>query len=138
MIVKKNMFIKMMGMLIKRKLTRTEKEYYKMPFEAEASRKPLFVLPNSFPKKGRNPQVDDMADFMNKNNEFLKKTEIPKLLIYAKPGMLVNKKVLKWVLDNINNIEAKYVGKAKHLMEEDLPHEIGHSIASWRTKLQHR
>ena len=35
-------------MLIKRKLTKTEKNYYKKPFELEDSRKPLFTLPNSF------------------------------------------------------------------------------------------
>lgn len=131
MIVKKNMFIKMMGMLIKRKLTKEEKDYYKSPYLKEESRKPLFVLPNSFPKKGKKPQPNDMADFMNKNNEFLIKTNIPKLLLYARPGMLVNKKSLKWINNNIPNIETKLVGKAKHLMEEDLPLEIGQSINKW-------
>lgn len=135
MIVKKNMFIKMMGMLIKRKLTKTEKNYYQKPFEIEASRKPLFVLPNSFPKKGKHPEPGDMADFMNKNNAFLIKSNIPKLLIYAKPGMLVNKKVLQWVDSNLTNIETICAGKAKHLMEEDLPHEIGNLIKNWNSKL---
>ena len=135
MIVKKNMFIKMMGMLIKRKLTKTEKEYYQKPFETVESRKPLFVLPNSFPKKGKNAQTDDMGDFMNKNSEFLKSSSIPKLLLYAKPGMIVNKKVLKWVDENLTNSETQLLGKAKHLMEEDLPHEIGAAIKEWNSKL---
>ena len=131
MIVKKNMFIKMMGMLIKRKLSKEEKAYYLAPFINEKARKPLFVLPNSFPKKGKNATPDDMADFMNKNNAFLVKTEIPKLLLYAKPGMIVNKKTLKWVNGNLTNIETKLVGKAKHLMEEDVPHQIGITINDW-------
>ena len=135
MIAKKNMFIKMMGMLIKRKLTKEEKTYYRAPFPTEETRKPLFVLPNSFPKKGKNPKPNDMADFMNKNNEFLTKTTIPKLLLYAKPGMLVNKKALKWITTHIPTIETKDVGKAKHLMEEDLPHEIGNAIQTWYLKL---
>lgn len=135
MIVKKNMFIKMMGMLIKRKLTKEEKDYYRSPFLKEESRKSLFVLPNSFPKKGKNPEPNDMADFMNKNNDFLMKTDIPKLLLYAHPGMLVNKKSLKWIKNNISNIDSKLVGKAKHLMEEDLPLEIGNSINEWNLKL---
>ena len=38
---------------------------------------------------------------------------------------LTNKKVLGWAEQNLKNLETQYVGKAKHLMEEDLPHEIG-------------
>lgn len=135
MIVKKNMFIKMMGMLIKRKLTKDEKEYYRKPFLNEEARKPLFVLPNSYPKKGKNAQPNDMADFMNQNNAFLIKSNIPKLLLYTKPGMLVNKKTIKWINNNLSNIDTKLLGKAKHLMEEDVPHEIGRSIKDWYLKL---
>jgi len=136
MIVKKNMFIKMMSMLIKRKLTKREKEYYLQPFKTIDSRLPLFVLPNSFPRKGKNAQLNDMADFMNKNNEKLLKSDIPKLLVYAKPGMLVNKKVLHWVKENLTNLQTQYVGKAKHLMEEDLPHKIGEAIKNWYRTLK--
>ena len=136
MIVKNNMFIMMMGMLIKRRLTKEEKEHYRAPFLEEIARKPLFVLPNSFPRKGENPLSNDMADMMNKNNKFLVKTSIPKLLLYGKPGMLVNKKVLRWINDNLKNIDIKLVGKAKHLMEEDLPHEIGSAINRWYSDLR--
>ena len=138
MIVKENMFIKVMGMLIKRKLTKEEKEHYRSPFLKEESRKPLFALPNSFPKNGKNAQPNDMGDFLNKNNKFLVKTNIPKLLLYAKPGMLINKKVLKWINVNLSNIETKLVGKATHLMEEDLPHQIGSSINQWYLKLENK
>jgi haloalkane dehalogenase len=135
MIVKKNMFIKMMGMLIKRRLNPTEKSNYLKPFETKESRLPLFVLPNSFPRKGKNPKSGDMADFMNKNNVKLQESDVPKLLVYAKPGMLVNKKVLKWVKENLTNMQTQYVGKAKHLMEEDLPNEIGCAIRNWYAQL---
>jgi len=135
MIVKKNMFIKMMGMLMKRKLSKDEKEHYSSPFTTQESRKPLFVLPNSFPKKGKNAEPDDMADFMNKNNAFLKESSIPKLVLYAKPGMIVNKKVLKWIEENLTEVETQEMGKAKHLMEEDLPVEIGTAIGLWTSNL---
>ncbi len=131
MLVKKNMMIKMMPFLIKRKLSKEEKHQYLAPFVEEKNRLQLFSMPNSFPRKGKNPQEHDMADFMNKNNAFLENSDIPKLVLYAKPGMLVNRKTLKWIEASLSHIETKMLGKAKHLMEEDLPLEIASSIQDW-------
>jgi len=131
MFVKKNMFLKMMPMLIKRQLTPFEKNYYQQPFQTESSRLALFAPPHSFPKKGKNAQPDDMGDFLNRNAAALQQSSLPKLLLYAKPGMLVNKKVLNWAENNLPNLQTNYLGKAKHLMEEDLPHEIGVAIRQW-------
>jgi haloalkane dehalogenase len=135
MFVKKNMFIKMMSMLIKRKLTKAEKAVYAAPFETIESRIPMFKLANGFPKKGNNAQVGDMGDYLNKNAAWLVTSEHPKLLITAKPGMLVNKKVVSWANTNLKNMQIDEAGKAKHLMEEDLPHQIGNSIRNWYLKL---
>ena len=131
MFVKRNMFLKMMPMLIKRKLRKEEKSVYKAPFPTRESRIPLFVLPHAFPKKGRNAQPGDMADYLNKNAEKLKESSIPKLLLHAKPGMLVNKKVLKWAGENLPALEVVQVGKGKHLIEEDVPDAIGRAIRGW-------
>lgn len=72
-----------------------------------------------------------MADYLNKNAAALQKSNLPKLLLYAKPGMLVNKKVLRWADENLSQLKSKYLGRAKHLMEEDLPQEIGMAIKVW-------
>lgn len=135
MFMKRNMFLKMMGMLIKRKLTPIEKAHYNEPFTTEASRIALFAPPHSFPKKGKNAQPGDMGDFLNRNAAHLLQSDLPKLLLYAKPGMLTNKKVRKWAEEHLSNLEMVYVGKAKHLMEEDLPHEIGKAVRDWYLKL---
>lgn len=131
MFVKRNMFIKMMGMLIKRKLTKIEKEIYKAPFKTVDSRLAIYSLSHSYPKKGKNPQLGDMADYLNKNADWLRSSKHPKLLITAKPGMLVNKKVVNWAQINLQKLQIVNAGKAKHLMEEDLPHQIGLSIREW-------
>ena len=134
-IVKKNIFLKMMPMLIKRKLTETEKNTYWAPFPTPESRIPLYVLPHSFPKKGKNTQPGDMGDFLNRNAADLQASSLPKLLLYAKPGMLINKKNRNWAIENLSQLEMEFVGKAKHLMEEDVPHEIGEAIQQWYVKL---
>ncbi|MBI1228094.1 MAG: haloalkane dehalogenase [Bacteroidetes bacterium] len=131
MIVKNNMFIKMMPRLIKRKLTKAEKAAYRQPFQARHSRVPLFVMPHAFPKKGKDAVPGDMADFLNNNAVALQKSDLPKLLLYAKPGMLVNQNALQWAEKNLSNLQSQNLGKAKHLMEEDLPHEIGEAIRVW-------
>ena len=135
MIVKKNMFLKMMPMLMKHKLTAEEKAVYHAPFTTEASRKALYTPPRSFPKKGKNPEANDMADFINSYSEKLQQSELPKLLLYARPGMLVNKKVLKWSEEHLPNLTTTYVGKGKHLMEEDQPQAIGEGIINWLNTL---
>ena len=135
MFVKKNMFIKMMPMLIKRNLNKQEKEMYAAPFKTEKSRTALFTMPNSFPKKGRNAIEGDMGDYLNKNTAWLLTSEHPKLIVTAKPGMLMTTKVMEWIQINLSNAKIENVGKAKHLMEEDLPLEIGQSIKKWYFKL---
>lgn len=128
MIVNKNMFIKMLPMMMKTKLSKKNKEMYAMPFPTSSSRTPLFVLPNSFPKKGITKTQGDMADYMNVNAEFLKTTTLPKLILHAKPGMIIHKKTIQWIDNNLKNVTTLYLGKAKHLMEEDLPIEIAEAI----------
>ena len=108
MFVKKNMFLKMMSMLIKRKLTDVEKAYYRAPFTTEASRIPLFTLVNAFPRKGKNPQPGDMADFLTQNDSSLRASSLPKLLLYAKPGMLINKKALTWAKEHLPHLTTQF------------------------------
>ena len=134
-IVKKNLFLKLMPMLIKRKLTEEEKAVYREPFPTPESRLPLYALPSSFPKKGKDAQDGDMGDFLNQNATDLQKSSIPKLLLYAKPGMLINKKNRAWATNNLSELEMVFVGKAKHLMEEDVPQKIGQAIQQWYVKL---
>lgn len=131
MFVKRNMFLKMMPMLIKRRLTKAEKEIYRQPFPTEASRLALYAPPKSWPRKGKNAQPGDMADFLNQYSAFIQASPLPKLLLYAKPGMLVNKKVLRWAKTHLPALSTVYIGKGKHLIEEDQPHAIGTAIAEW-------
>ena len=79
-----------------------------------------------------------MADYLNRNAAALKQSDIPKLILHAKPGMLINKKALAWAKDNLSNLKTQALGKAKHLMEEDMPHEIGMAIRDWKKEIDHQ
>lgn len=136
MFVRKNMFIKMMPKLIKRKLSDSEKEAYAAPFKTEQSRMSMYKLISAFPLKGKNVSGGDMGYYLNLNSEWLETSSHPKLILAAKPGMLMNKKNLAWASSNLSNLQIEHLGKAKHLMEEDLPNEIGLSVREWYFNLK--
>lgn len=130
MIAKNNFFIKMLLFKLgtKRKLSKEEKAYYNAPYPTIESRKPLEVWPKEIPIDGmpnRNYKI------ISEYSEWLKATSIPKLLLYAKPGMIIKKKDVEKIQNEFKNLESVYIGKGKHYIQEDHPHEIGKAIQNW-------
>lgn len=48
--------------------------------------------------------------------------------------VFLNKNV-DWIKRDYNSLKAVYVGKGKHYIQEDHPHEIGPALRSWAQKL---
>lgn len=114
-----------------RTLTEEEKQHYSDPYPTEASRKPIKTWPKEIPFDGvtaRNYKA------INAYSEWLKETTLPKLLLYAKPGMIIQKKEVEIIQNEMKNLDAQYVGKGKHYIQEDVPHEIGNAIQQWVRK----
>ena len=134
MIAENNFFIK--KFLFKfgtgRKLSKAEKAYYAAPYPTVESRKPVRVWPKEIPIEGT-PQRN--FDVVSGYAEWLKETELPKLLLYAKPGMIIKKSEVERLQVELKNLEAVYVGKGKHYIQEDHPHEIGRAIEEWAGKV---
>lgn len=135
MIAENNFFINkfLFKFGVNRKFSTIEKNYYNYPFPTVESRKPIKVWPKEIPIDGipaRNHTI--ITDY----SIWLKETNIPKLLLYAKPGMIIKKKDVEKIQNEFKNIEAIYIGKGKHYLQEDHPHEIGNSIKDWVKKTQ--
>ncbi|MBY0482809.1 MAG: haloalkane dehalogenase [Chitinophagaceae bacterium] len=135
MIAEKNMFIKsfLYKQGIKRKLSDLEKEYYAKPYPTVASRKPIEVWPKEIPIEGA-PRRN--FDIVENYALWLRNTNVPKLLLYATPGMLFTKKEVARLEAELKNLKTENVGKGKHYIQEDHPHEIGKSILEWYSNLQ--
>lgn len=135
MIAKNNFFIKriLFGMGTKRKLTQLEKDNYNAPYPTTESRKPIEVWPKEIPFDG-DPNRNYVI--LKAYAEWLEKTTIPKLLLYAKPGMILKKNHVERIKRDYKSLEAVYVGKGKHYLQEDSPHEIGAAIKIWAQKLK--
>ncbi len=130
MIAENNFFIEkiLFKMGVKRKLTEQEKIRYSAPYPTVESRKPIEVWPREIPIDGT-PQrnfkvVENYAKWLESN-------DLPKLLIYAKPGMIIKKKDVGRIESTYSNLETVFIGKGKHYIQEDHPHEIGLAIQQW-------
>lgn len=124
-----NFFIeKVMPMSIIRTMTDEEMEPYKAPFRRIKDRVPLWRWPSEIPIEGK-PEETHQA--IETYNDWLQKSELPKLLLYAHPGALIRKKSVDWCRSHLKNLKTVDVGKGIHYIQEDEPDAIGKAIAEW-------
>ena len=62
---------------------------------------------------------------------FMGETEMPVLLPYAEPGVLVPPQAVPFYTGLIGDLETAFVGKGLHFIQEDQPAAIGRAIADW-------
>lgn len=132
MILDKNMFIeKVLPASVLRRMGDAEKNAYGRPFlEAGESRRPTLTWPRELPIAGEPGNVAAIAsDYAN----WLAESEVPKLLINAKPGAILVGKQLELCRQWPNQTEVEVRGS--HFIQEDSPHEIGEAIVAWRGKI---
>ena len=128
-----NFFVKrMMPVMISRKLTQPEKDAYAAPYPTPQSRKPVAVWPREIPISG---EPADMYTEISQNYEWFRSTPIPKLFLYAKPGMIFKAKNVAEIQEGVSNLQSVFIGKGKHYLQEDAPDAIGQAISSWIKEL---
>ncbi len=132
MIAEKNMFIKLFlfKVGVKRKLTEEEKAHYSSPYPTIESRKPIEVWPKEIPIDG---SPEENHAIISRYAKWLQETDIPMLLTYANPGMIIKKKDVIRIEQEIKHITTVNIGKGKHYIQEDQPHNIGRAISNWVT-----
>ena len=129
MIINQNMFVE--GVLpgaILRKLSDEEMDRYREPYVDPPSRKPTWRWPNEIPIEGQPP---DVVDAVQAYSRWLGKSDIPKLLLYARPGAIMREPLIEWCRQNVRNLKTVDIGPGAHFVQEDRPHEIGEAIAEW-------
>ncbi len=125
----KNFFVKrLMPMMVSRKLTDREKATYLEPYPTPQSRKPVAMWPREIPISG---EPADMHAEISQNYEWFKTAPIPKLFLYAKPGIIFDAKNTAEIKESVQGLDAVFIGKGKHYVQEDAPDKIGEAISSW-------
>jgi haloalkane dehalogenase len=129
MIIEQNMFVEqVLPGAVLRKLTDEEMTRYREPYLDPASRKPVWRWPNEIPIEGA---PSDVVEIVQGYSEWLGKSDVPKLLLYAQPGALIRGPMLEWCRNNMRNLKTVEIGPGAHFVQEDRPHEIGEAIAEW-------
>jgi haloalkane dehalogenase len=128
-----NLFIEhLLPAQIVRPLSPPEMNYYRERHTEPQSRRPFWRWPNEIPIAG---QPADVHQAITEYNEWLQKTPVPKLLLWATPGQLTPKAMVEWCEANMSNLETVHVGTGIHYIQEDQPHAIGAALAEWYTRL---
>ena len=114
-----------------RDLTEEEMDEYRRPYRRPGEdRRPTLTWPREIPVEGY-PQ--DVLEVIERNNEWLGGSPIPKLFINSDPGAVLVASHREMVRTWPNQIEVTV--KGLHYIHEDSPEEIGQALADWYGKL---
>lgn len=134
MIVNQNVFIEgILPGLILRKLSDEEMNFYRAPYLKPENRKAVWAWPNQLSIEG---EPKDVTEIINAYQKWLMKTDIPKLMFTATPGLLIQAPVVEWAEKNLKNLTVVNVGPGLHYLQEDHPHEIGWALAKWYSSIK--
>jgi haloalkane dehalogenase len=119
---------KMLPATIVRTLSAAEKERYAEPYKTIASRKPLRVWPCEIPING---QPADVHAAVQAYNQQLQESDLPKMLLYARPGAIIDREQVAWCREHLKNLTVVDIGRGIHFIQEDNPHGIGAALVDW-------
>jgi len=129
MIMVQNQFVEgILPMMVNRPLGEKARAEYRAPYESEESRLPTWAWPREVPIGGE--PAGNVA-LMEDIKRFMGETEMPVLLAYAEPGVLVPPVAVPFYTGLIPNLETSFVGQGLHFIQEDQPDAIGRAIADW-------
>lgn len=133
-IVQQNYLIKkLLPAGIVRPLTEEELAEYEKPFPTPESRKPLWQYVQDLPL-GKGPS--DVVDLLESYSQWLQKSDVPKLMLYAIPGFITTVDTVQWARDHIKNIEIAGLDDALHFAQESIPELFGQALRDWYLKLK--
>lgn len=117
---------------IMRQLSDEEMERYREPYRERESRRPTWRWPNEIPIDG---QPADVTEIAAAYSQYLQTSPVPKLLLTATPGALIQESMVRWCREHLPNLTIVEIGPGSHFVQEDQPHRIGEAIAEWLRSL---
>lgn len=132
MILTKNLFVEaMLPGSVLRTLTDEEMDAYRAPYRQPGEdRRPTLTWPREIPIDGH---PADVSQIVTDYGQWLASSAVPKLLINAEPGAILNGAQLDFVRSWPNQQEVTVAGS--HFLQEDSPDAIGAAIAQWYSEL---
>ena len=133
LVLRWNLFVEqLLPRLVIRELSEAEMAAYRAPYlEPGESRRPTLTWPRELPFDG---EPEDTYEIVKANADWLRTSDVPKLLVRGEPGALISGATLDFVRQFSNQTEIAVPGL--HYLQEDSPDEIGSGIARWLTDLR--
>lgn len=129
MMVDQNLFIEsVLPGMTRRALEHHEMDAYRAPWTDRADRRILCKFPQKLCIGG---EPADIYAMQMAYMDWLQRTDLPKLIVHADPGLMISPDVAAWYRDQLPNTETVNVGPGFHYIQEDHPREIGAAIADW-------
>ncbi|WP_099022037.1 haloalkane dehalogenase [Mycolicibacterium palauense] len=133
MVLEDNLFVEaILPGSVLRTLDEAEMDHYRRPFRnAGEDRRPTLSWPRDIPIAGEPAEVVEIvADY----GGWLAGSDVPKLLVNAEPGAILNGRALDFVRTWPNQTEVTVAGS--HFIQEDSADEIGAALAQFVSGLR--
>src|SRR5262249_12351487 len=135
-IVSDNVFVNFLTpMVTGRAVSQAEMRKNREPFEDPKSREIIWRWVNEIPIEGQPAKVAETVDGYH---AWLTETDLPKLLLYVSPGMILTADSVRWMKANLTNITAINVGSGLHYPHETNPFVVAEELARWYSGIPRR
>lgn len=114
-----------------RTLTAEEMNTYNAPFKTTEDRKPLWQYIQELPLGKENSEVIDLIE---NYSQWLQKTKIPKLMMYALPGFITTMDTVVWAKKHLPNLTLVELKNALHFAQESMPDIFAGELKQWYLK----
>lgn len=129
LLIEDNYFVeKMLPMMIGRKLSKKEHDYYKKPYLKKSARKPVRVWPQEIPIEGTPKR--NLSD-IGKNYKYLKTSSVPIMFIHGDPGIIYTEDTIKKFKKEIPRAKFFFIGEGLHYIQETKPRKISKAISKF-------
>ncbi|MEM9561099.1 MAG: haloalkane dehalogenase [Actinomycetota bacterium] len=129
-----NIFIrKVLPDMVVRSLTKEELAHYAAPYPTRKSRVPLLAFPLDGPIDDKRPTPVTPA--VRSWAPWLASSKIPKLCLYATPGVAIQEEDVDKIRRSFVNTELVHIGEGLHFVQEDRPDEVGEALSKWYSSL---
>jgi haloalkane dehalogenase len=112
--------------------TEEEMNCFRMPLPDPQSREVVLQFINQLPVGGQPP---DAAAAIGRYARWLKRTKLPKLFLWAEPGIINSAQDVEWARRNYKNLKTSFLGRGSHFLQQEVPVELGQEIARWHEGL---
>lgn len=132
-VMRSNYFVnKVLPSGVLRKLTDTEMQHYREPFEGAGACRPLWQYLQDLPSTAEQTSISELIETYSKT---LQESQIPKLLMYAIPGFNTTVSTIEWARDHLPNITLYDIGDGLHYPQESSPWKISSQLSMWLSAL---